>query len=409
LEQIPQFKIKGLDEAMASLEGLSRAIESVGFSAHVATLELGGTSPIRTPTLPFDDYLARFDPVNRTGALAPFDTSLPELQKLDEAISGLTSALALPQLNGVLGAISEANTSIRDATTALTTAVTAMNKAVADFKLPPIQVFGMSPEQLQVQLGALQAVRQGSLTGLLSRAADAATGAGFSTMLENPVAGSVLVAGGLTAGYALDQLGRNDFYDYDEEAAKHMGNVRGFGDIAQVEDGFFFSRQGTADARSEEFWKQLEFFTDRLKELDDAANVELTPLLDEPAEFFRREQARLLRSLYSQDFLELIDRYKLAVGSDPTKINPGPLGQLASPRIGIDAEAYKIALAHGTETTDQITPAVSSTPVQSPPFQPIKMEIKVLSDYRLSMRTNNPNPGIDVSVDFSCGMNMVGR
>jgi hypothetical protein len=157
--------------------------------------------------------------------------------------------------------------------------------------------------------------------------------------------------------------------------------------------------------------EQLRSFL-AIKKAQPAANVELTPLLDQPAEFFRREQAQLLRSLYSRDFLELIDRYKLAVGSDPTKINPGPFGQLASPRIGIDADAYKIALANGTQTTDQITPAVSSTPIQSPPFKPIKMEIKVLSDYRLSMRTNNPNPGIDVNVDFSdfsCGMNMVGR
>jgi hypothetical protein len=338
---------------------------------------------------------------------APSDTSLPELRKLDEAISALTSALALPQLNGVLGAISEANTSIRDATTALTTAVTAMNKAIADLKLPPLQVFGISPEQLQVQLGSFPSIQHGAVAAFLSRIADNATEAGFSMLPENPLAGSAFATSGLAAGYALDEAERNHFYDYDEEATQHMAKVRGFGDIAQVNDGFFFSRQGTADARSEEFWKQFEFFTDRLKELDQAANVELTPLLDEPAEFFRREQARLLRSMYSQDFLELIDRYKLAVGSDPTKINPGPFGQLASPRIGVDADAYKIALASGTQTADQITPSLVPGTTQQPTIrmEPIEIQIKVLSDYRLSMRTVNPNPSVDVRVDMSCGPN----
>jgi recombinational DNA repair ATPase RecF len=44
-------------------------------SAHLATLELGGTSPIRTPTLLIDDYLAHLDSLNRTSALqVPFDT-----------------------------------------------------------------------------------------------------------------------------------------------------------------------------------------------------------------------------------------------------------------------------------------------------------------------------------------------
>jgi hypothetical protein len=254
VEQIPQIKIRGLDEALASIERLSRALDVVGFSVQLATLESREGSVITTPTLPFDDYLARLDPLSRTDALqAPFATSIPELQRLDEAITGLTSALALPQLNGVLGAISATNTSIRDATTALTNAVTSMNKAIADFKLPPIQLFGMSPEQLQVQLGAFPSIQHGALATFLSRVADHATEAGFSMMPENPIAGSAFAATRIAAGYALDEAGKNHFYDYDEEAAKHMANVRGFGDIAQVNDGFFFSRKGTAEDRSTEF------------------------------------------------------------------------------------------------------------------------------------------------------------
>jgi hypothetical protein len=391
VEQIPQIKIRGLDEALASIERLSRALDVVGFSVQLATLESREGSVITTPTLPFDDYLARLDPLSRTDALqAPFATSIPELQRLDEAITGLTSALALPRLNGVLGAISAVNTSIRDATTALTNAVTSMNKAIADFKLPPLQVYGISPEQFQVQLGALDAGKS-STSALAATIGSLAIKIGEDLVWESPIIGGGLILGGLGLSAAADTED-DGFFSFDEEAEKHMEAVRSLPNIDTLKSKFPILKADRQIGQGLEFLSQVKFFSDRLRQLDEAANQDATPLLDKPSELFRREQARTLRPIYSRDLLELLARARTAGGAGPEDFDPAVL---------------EIARKYAAQSADQITPSLvpGTTQLQTIRMEPIEIQIKVLSDYRLSMRTVNPNPGVDVHVDMYRGPN----
>ena len=214
----------------------------------------------------------------------PSTPILPELQKLDEAISGLTSALALPQLNGVLGAISAANTSIRDATTALTSAVTAMNSAIADFKLPPLQVFGISPEQLQVQLGALDEGKR-STSALAATISSVAIEIGEDLVWENPIIGGGLILSGLGLN-AIAGTEEDGFFSFDEDAEKHMEAVRRLPNIDTLESKFPLLKADRQLGQGLEFPSQVKFFSDRLRQLEEAANQETTPLLDKPSELF---------------------------------------------------------------------------------------------------------------------------
>ena len=78
------------------------------------------------------------------------------------------------------------------------------------------------------------------------------------------------------------------------------------------------------------------------------------------------------------------------------------VGILSTAHPGVDPRALEIPKTYA---------ASPSVPTAAPgviKFEPIEMEIKVLSDYRLSMKTTNPNPNIDLKVDFSCGPRMRG-
>jgi hypothetical protein len=141
-----------------------------------------------------------------------------------------------------------------------------------------------------------------------------------------------------------------------------------------------------------EFLSQVKFFSDRLRQLDEAANQDATPLLDKPSELFRREQARTLRPIYSRDLLELLARARTAGGAGPEDFDPAVL---------------EIARKYAAPSADQIKPSLvpGTTQLQTIRMEPIEIQIKVLSDYRLSMRTVNPNPGVDVHVDMYRGPN----
>lgn len=137
-----------------------------------------------------------------------------------------------------------------------------------------------------------------------------------------------------------------------------------------------------------------------MKELDKIADGELSPLVDEPREFYRREQARSLRSLYSKNFLELIDRYKTAVGGDPTEINAGPVfNQLMRTPVGIDPAALELANKYAAAPHEEIAPnLVSSAAVQFAQFKPIDIQIQIASDVPVKTSTNNPNPNIRIGI-----------
>ena len=100
----------------------------------------------------------------------------------------------------------------------------------------------------------------------------------------------------------------------------------------------------------------------------------------------------MLRPIYSRDLLELLARARTAGGAGPKDFDPAVL---------------EIARKYASQSADQITPTLVPTIAQPQQIrmEPIEIQIKVLSDYRLSMRTMNPNPGVHVDIDMSCGPN----
>lgn len=383
MEPIAQFRIEGVEEALASFARLGQAIDEVAQSSRLASDALPGVVSSSLLTLPLGDSLDSFG--NLTGALSP----------LSDSIAQALSVTLIPELRGAVGAISEASTSIEQATTALTDAVATMTKTIDGFKLPPIQVVGLSPAELQVHLGALQLDQQGGAFNFAANLADTIKQLGLALIPRYPKVGAVLAIGGGVAKSAISEFGGPSLFTYDEEAFERMSLVRGFPDIASLEDGWMLSREAKASAQKRCFLTQVEFFSARLKELDEKANADAAPLLDRPAELFEREQARALRALYSGYLLELLDRAEFAGGVDAE---------------GFDTDALTIARRHSEQPADQIAAALAApTNAQLLSFEPIKIDIKVLSDHRLSIRTDNPNSNVDLSLDFYCGPNMVGR
>jgi hypothetical protein len=85
------------------------------------------------------------------------------------------------------------------------------------------------------------------------------------------------------------------------------------------------------------------------------------------------------------------------------------VGILSTAHPGVDPRALEIAKTHGTSAANSM--AGTLFPMAAPgviKLEPIEMEIKVLSEHRLSMKTNNPNPNLKLNVDFFCGPRMRG-
>jgi hypothetical protein len=386
METIPEVKIEGLEEALQQLGALSRAIDSVTESARLASSAL-------SDFFPTDAVRLSLQTTSPFGGIDPLrGGSLPA--SLDNIATPL-SGILIPELSTLLQTISETAEGIRQATAAVGESLDEMKAAVESFT-PPVSVTSF-PLSVPIE----------QEKGLLGWTGTIAEGAGYSYFAADPVRGAVLIGGGLV----LQSIEGDGFYDYDEDAASHMKRVQewGYGSINDVEDGWLINRNMEADRRARDFNDEFAFFNARLKELDKEANVELTPLLDNPSEFGRREQARALRTLYSKDLLDLIEQYKVAVGRDPVVTPTIDVGILSTAHPGVDTRALEIAKTYASTAAGQ--PPAAFVPAAAPgvtKFEPIQMEIKVLSDYRLSMKTNNPNPNIDVRVDFSCGPRMRG-
>ena len=383
METIPTMRIEGLEEAIASLGELSRAIENLTKSARLTSSALSAF-----PVGSFDA------PLPEMGLTLGTDLVGSSSGGSDNVTAALSTML-FPELTGLLQTISEASEGIRHATTTLDESVKAMEAAAKNLT-PPILV---SSVPLSVPIEQEK--------GLLGWAGSIAEGAGYSYLAADPLPGAVLIGGGML----LQSIEGDGFYDYDEDAANHMKQVQewGYGSINDVEDGWFINRNMEADRRARNFNDEFAFFNARLKKLDDEANVELTPLLDNPGEFGRREQARALRTLYSKHLLDLIEQFKVAVGRYPVVTPTVDVGILSTAHPGVDTRALEIAKTYASSPSGPLPSAFSAATAPTViKFEPIEMEIKVLSDYRLSMKTNNPNSNIDVRVDFACGPRMRG-
>jgi hypothetical protein len=380
METIPEVKIEGLEEALQQLGALSRAIDHLGESARWSFLALAD------PAAPGEvgGSTLREDPLSSLSGNQP-GTDDPELETATGAL-----ATVVTKLHGTVGALQDA--------------IDTLARAIPGLSMQPVQLMGPDPEQLHLQLGALQ-LTENSGSGFAEIAAQTATGIGVATAASgHPYVGIPVMVGGLAASWALDASHPDSLFPYDEEAAEAMETIRSWGDISQVEDGLIFSREGAANARAGEFWEKFAFFTERLKKLDEIADTELSPVVDEPKEFYRREQARSLRTLYSKNFLELIERYKTAVGRDPTEINAGSVfNQLMRVAVGIDPTALELAKKYAAAPQEEIAPGlISSASAQFAQFKPIEIQVQIASDVPVKTSTNNPNPNIRIGIIDMC-------
>jgi hypothetical protein len=268
METIPEVKIEGLEEALQQLGALSRAIDHLGVSARWSFLALadpGAPGAVGGPTLREDSL-----------------SSLPGDQP------GIDSS----ELETATGALSTVVTKLHGSVSALHDAIDTLARAIPGLSMQPVQLIGPDPEQLQLQLGALQ-LTENSGSGFAEIAAQTGIGFGVARAASgHPYTGVSFIVGGLAATWAQEATQPGSLFPYDEEAAEAMETIRSWGNISQVEDGLLFSREGAADARAGLLWEKFAFFTERLKELDEIADAELSPLVDEPKEFYRREQAR---------------------------------------------------------------------------------------------------------------------
>ncbi|MDF2763346.1 MAG: hypothetical protein K0S81_340 [Rhodospirillales bacterium] len=145
--------------------------------------------------------------------------------------------------------------------------------------------------------------------------------------------------------------------------------------------------------RHSEISTQILWFQDQIKSADAEAEIEFDPLAkDAPGTILRKESAIELRRQLAQDYLAALEHYKIATGLDAR---------------WADQTVIEIAKQAANEDVNARQEIAPFTGVPMLPFhwEPITMEIKVLSDYKLSMRTNNPNPGLKVNVDLACGLN----
>jgi hypothetical protein len=376
METIPEVKIEGLEEALEQLGALSHAIDALGESARWS-------------------FLALADP-EATGQIGGWTQGEDPLSRSEPAIDA-------PELETATGALSTVVTKLDRSVGVLHDAIDSLARTIPGLSMQPVQLIGPNPEQLQLQLGALQ-LTENSGSGFAEIAAQTATGLGVAATAAGEPIGIPFLLGGLGASWALEANKQDSLYPYDEEAAEAMETIRSWGDISQVEDGLIFSREGTANSRAGLFWEKFGFFTERLKELDAIAEAELSPLVDEPKEFYRREQARSLRTLYSENFLELIDRYRTAVGRDPTEINAGPVfNELMRSPVGIDPTALELARKYAAAPHEEIAPGlISSASAQFAQFKPIEIQIQVASDGSVKTSTNNPNPNIRIGIIDMC-------
>lgn len=199
METIPEVKIEGLEEVIASLTALSQAIDHLGQSAK-ETLQAFAASPEPgAPVVgPGDSSglsgaaATRASPLAQDLSSALSAVLVPELNQITTVLSETLAAFKATTPDTAIGTLSVAVTSLETSAEALKGATDDMREAVQDLSSRPMLVSGLTPDQLQTQLGAL-ADNQGVASNALEIMGDSAISTGVRAALTGQVGAGVLM------------------------------------------------------------------------------------------------------------------------------------------------------------------------------------------------------------------------
>jgi hypothetical protein len=399
MEQIPTVKIEGLEEALEQFRALSGEIDGLTEGARTATSivrdlheQLGlsilkssgdsGSSGGRgsVPNLSFLDQIS-----------SAITTSLvPSLETLDEGVAAALSGFLLPEFDKLRAAFSDDHSELAEATRKLGSSVDTLAGKLGSFSYPAISGLPSSQEDRDVILGSLHRLETEWSFGDAAQMASvlsplAATGA-------PGVAVALIWAGGVMTYWAIDQMLGDSVEPIDEqvqEGDRRLERVMRYGSIGEIVGPDRYTEPGR---RHEDIAEQIYWFQDQIKAADEGARVEVDRFADDaPGALLRKENAIKLRRQLAEDYLAAIEHHKIATGFQNQQWDPEVI------------DIARKAIKENVSARQEIAPF---TGVPALPFhwEPITMEIKVLSDYKLSMRTNNPNPGLRVNVDLRSGV-----
>ncbi len=411
MEQATPFRIEGLDEALEQISALSREISRLSESARIATSILPELDlRLGLPDLVFDG--TRGDSGSSSGALRlpdlalPFAEALsnaisgallPEIRALDEGIATALAGVLVPEFEELREAVSTLTSPITEAIQKLAGGVDSLSGKIGSMGFAGIPGTALSEQDRDLLLGSLHRLETewsfgeaAGLAGALSPLARTGHPLGILAALA--------WAAGVMSVWGIKQVMGDSVKPIDprvDEADYRLGRVKRFGNIEDFKSPF---KASTQSLRLGEFAAQIQWFEEQILAANEEAEVEIDPLEDDaPGAFLKREQARALRSYLAEKYLEVLELHKPATGLSPNHANEEAL-QIAKRATSVEQA-----------TGENLPVPFGGFPMPSFRWEPIKIDIKVLSDHRLSIRTDNPNPNIDLSWDFSCGPNMVGR
>ncbi len=407
MEQATQFRIEGLDEALEQISALSREISRLGESARIAAsvlpeldLRLGlpdlifegargdsGSSSggLRLPdlTLPFAEALSNAI----SGAL------LPEIRALDEGIATALAGVLVPEFEGLRDSLSTVTSPITEAIQKLTGSVDSLSGKIGSVGFAGFPGPALSDQDRDLFLGSLHRLETQWSFG---DALEMASVGSFLATSGHPlgILAALAWAAGVMSVWGIKKVMGDPVRPSSREANDadyRLERVKRFGNIDDFKSPFKASEQSL---RLGEFASQISWFEDQIMAANKEAEAEIDPLEDDaPGAFLKREQARALRSYLAQKYLEVLELHKPATGLSPNYANE-EVQQIAKRAASVE------------QTTGKDLVPFSEPPMSSFRWEPIKIDIKVLSDHPLSIRTDNPNPNIDLSWDFYAGPRM---
>jgi hypothetical protein len=397
-----ESQVVGLEQALEHMRALSGEIDRLTESARMASNFLKSLNerlgiPVRNSSSDTDSgssagvfnlpNLSFVDDISSAISSA----LVPTLETLDDTLASTLSGFLLPEFEKLRTTFSDSNVGLAEATRKLGAAVDTLAGKIGSFSYPALSGMPSSKEDRNVILGSLHRLETEWTFGDAAQLASvlsplAATGG-------PGVAVALIWAGGVMTYWAFDQMLGDPTEPIDErvqEGDRRLERVMRYGSIEEIVGPDRYTEPGH---RHEDIAEQIYWFQDQIKAADANARAEVDPFAeDAPGALLRKENAIQLRRQLAQDYLAAIEHHKIATGFKNQQWDTEAL------------DIAKKALNEGVSTGQEITPF---TGVPTLPFhwEPITMEIKVLSDYKLSMRTDNPNPGLKVNVDLACGLN----
>ncbi|HXV23553.1 MAG TPA: hypothetical protein VED46_04770 [Alphaproteobacteria bacterium] len=318
---------------------------------------------------------------------------LPEIRALDEGIATALAGTLVPEFEDLRVAFSTATSPITEAIQKLTGSVDMLSGKIGSVGFAGFPGPALSDQDRDILLGSLHRLETewsfGEAAGL------AAAGSSFAgTGHPAGLLAALAWAAGVMSLWGIKQLIGDSVKPSSRvatDADHRLERVKRFGNIEDFKSPF---KASTQSLRLGEFATQIQWFEEQIMAANEEAEAEIDPLEeDAPGAFLKREQARALRSYLAQKYLEVLELHKPATGLSPSHANEEVL-QIAKRATSVE------------ETTGKDLISSSEPPMSSFRWEPIKIDIKVLSDHPLSIRTDNPNPNIDLSWDFYAGPRM---